>query len=284
MKSAGAFLAAACCCAAQWGSIASDAARVSQSEARGFLEAICPGHATDKRCSVCPEEMPPSAQTWDLRTITFGHFLAAGSEDALVAGLGCEPHASLMSGAYLFTKEGSSWRKVWYSSGQNADDCKKLAGADGRDRLICEASDMHQGFADQFLYLTDAGRDPRKPGYDPLAMFFDVTDSIRSCAASPEGNALSGEIASVSFVPAPAPPGVRIVVTARLGQAGIPSKIMEKCQPGGKGAPIIATVTRRYEFLFDGSKVVPGAGNPPIENTRAVAPKTSYRTAKPTLR
>jgi hypothetical protein len=67
----------------------------SPREALHFLEMICPGDASKEGCAVCPLEMAPSAQNWQLRTITFGQFLAPKSEDALVAGVGCEDHANL---------------------------------------------------------------------------------------------------------------------------------------------------------------------------------------------
>ena len=272
----GVLFVAAFCRAGQWGSIASDAAQVSPAETQRFLETICPGNATATGCSTCPAEtaFKNNAEAWQLRTVTFGHFLTPRSEDALVAGLGCEPHSALMSGAYLFTKDGSGWRKVRYIAGQNADDCKRLTGTDGRDLLVCEGSDMHQGVADWFLYLMDVGTD-REAAY-----FLDVNDTLATCTRLPDGDATSGKIESVSFVPASAPSAVRIVVTARLGKAAIPDKLLENCAYR-EGALRIATASRRYEFLFDGKTVVPSHRNPPTENTRAIAPRTSYHTAKP---
>ena len=242
---------------------------------------ICPGDASTGGCAVCPPEMPQSAQNWRLRTITFGQFLGPKSEDALVAGVGCEDHANLMSGAYLFTKAGSSWRKVRYMAGMNADDCKKLPGSDGRDRLVCEAADMHQGFSDVFLYLLDPGRDPHDRDEDSLGVFLDVTDSLGSCVALSDGTVLKGEIESVSFAPAREPHAVRITVATRLGKAVIPEKIMTACdQSDRKTKVIVATIARRYEFLFDGQKIVPLPGNPALQSgVMAEAPTTSYHSS-----
>lgn len=262
-------------------SIPSDAARVPPQEAQHFLEMICPGHASSDVCAVCPTEMPQSSQQWELRTITFGQFLAPKSEDVLIAGDGCEDHAHLMSGAYLFTKQGSSWRKVRYTPGWNADDCKKLGGSDGRDRLVCEAADMHQGFADSFLYLLDPGREPRGQEDNSLDVFLDVTDSLGACVALSDGTVLSGKIESVTFTPAGEAHQVRISVATRLGKAIIPEKIMFACdQSDRKLKPTVATVLRRYEFLFDGQKVVPLPGNPPANAGVAEAPTTSFQPPK----
>lgn len=226
--------------------------------------------------------MPQSAQSWQLRTVTFGHFLSSNSEDALVAGVGCEDYANLMSGVYLFTKHGVSWQKVRYTSGWNADDCKKLPGSDGRDRLVCESADMHQGVADSFLYLLDPGQDPREREDNGLDLFLDVTDSLGSCVALPDGTVLSGQIESVSFTPTSEPHAVRITVATRLGKAVIPEKIMFACdQSDRKLKPTVATVLRRYEFVFDGQKVVPGQGSPPMHNgVVADPPTTSYHPPK----
>jgi hypothetical protein len=75
-------LVTACCHAAQFGVIPSDAAKVSPAETQHFLDMICPGQNSAAGCTSCPEEMPQSPQTWQLRTIAFGHFLSPASEDA----------------------------------------------------------------------------------------------------------------------------------------------------------------------------------------------------------
>jgi hypothetical protein len=280
MRTSATFLFLASLCYGGENSIPSDAARVSPPEAQHFLEMICPGSASADACAVCPET-PESGQSWKLRTITFGQFLGPKSEDVLIAGVGCEDHAHLMSGAYLFTKQGSSWRKVRYNPGWNADDCKKLPGSDGRDRLVCEAADIHQGFADSFLYLLDPGRDPGEQENNSLNVFLDVTDSLGACVALSDGTVLSGKIESVTFTPAGEAHAVRITVATRLGKAIIPEKIMFACdQSDRKRKPTVATVLRRYEFVFDGQKVVPVPGNPPVTSGAAEAPITSYQPPK----
>ncbi|MGO4879516.1 MAG: hypothetical protein ACLP59_01685 [Bryobacteraceae bacterium] len=258
--------------------IPSDAAAVSPAEKHAFLEAICPGHATATGCAACPAEMPASAQTWDLRSIIFGHFLSPQSNDALVAGTGCEDHAHLMSGSYLFVKEDARWRKHWYTPGANANDCKKLTANDGRDLLVCHADDMHQGVADEFLYLMDPGKDPARQEADsPLHLFFDVVDSLPSCSKLADGTLRRGELESVSFLPDAASGGMRIVVDARVGKATVPDQAFEKCVPGERRLQI-ETVPVRYEFRFDGREIVPDPHNPPTdEYGGAAAPTTTWR-------
>lgn len=250
--------------------IASDAANVSSAEKRTFLEAICPSHVTGSRCSVCPAEMPQSAETWELRAIIFGHFIAPRSNDALVSGFGCEPHVKLTSGAYLFTKQGAAWRKVRYTAGEEADDCKKITGADGRDRLICEAAGMHQGAADEFVYWIESGDGQQD---DPLHLFFTITDSRGSCVQLADGSVRTGHIDSVTFA------GDRILVHARGGKAIVPAEALQKCQPGANTGFEIMTGPVRYEFRFDGQKVIADPRNPATDEYGAAVPTTSYRLA-----
>lgn len=269
--------------------IRSDAAQLPAAEVHGFLEMICPGQTSDSGCKVCPKDTaftpPASTQTWDLKAIIPGHFLSLTSDDAVVSGGGCEPHANGMSGSYLFTRDGSAWRKVRYEAGVKAFDCKKMTGLDSRDRLVCAAADMHQGFGDEFLYLLDPGRDPgtMDPQNDISRgdIFFDVGDSLHSCVRLPDGTVLSGAIERVEFVPLEEQRQVRIVVTARLGRAVVPNDIFRKaCAPGVSTGLRLVTVLRRYGFVFDGQDIVPAADNPPLSNRSAVAPRTSYTTMR----
>jgi len=281
VRVAAAFLSVVCYAAAS-DLIPSDAAKISPRQARPFVDAICPENAVAKGCSVCPVETGFAGNpAWNVKTITFGHFLAASSQDALVSGSGCEDHADGLRGAYLFTKDRSSWWKLWYSPGENADDCKKVAAPDGRDLLVCAASDMHQGVGDSFLYLLDPGQDPSTRENNTLDIFFGLDDSLGSCVKLPDGNTVKGEIESVSFGPAPASHGLRITVVAQLGKAIIPDAVLSDCdQSNNTRLPSIATASLRYNFILNGRKIVPEAGNPPTEYGFAVAPTTGYRPFK----
>ncbi len=144
--------------------IPSDAAPDSPPETQLFRESICRSAAD---CSVGKP----------LRSITFGHFFVPRSEDVLVSGWGCESHADGNSGAYLFTKDRSSWLNRSYTPRMDASDCKKLTSLDGRDLLVCAASDVHFGVPDSFLYLFVPGLDPNQQP-DTLNIFFAVDDSL----------------------------------------------------------------------------------------------------------
>jgi len=65
------------------------------------VDTICLDNAAAMECSVCPDETGfKGSPSWNVRTITFGHFLAANSQDALVDGSGCESPADGMRGAH----------------------------------------------------------------------------------------------------------------------------------------------------------------------------------------
>jgi hypothetical protein len=259
--------------------IRSDAARLSPPEVHGFLELICPGNTSASGCAVCPQDTSSPGGVWNLRAITLGHFVSPASEDVLISGFGCESHADGWSGTFLFTKDGSSWRRVRYLQGMNAFDCKKLPGSDDRDRLVCAAGDMHFGVADSYLYLLDPGRDPAT--LDPLddtsrgVSFFAVDDSLGGCVTYPKGFVQSEAIDRVEFMALPTKHHVRIAVFARLGKAMVPEDVLQKACESGQPDLKLATVSRRYEFIFNGRNIVPLRSNPSLD-----APRTSYSAGK----
>src|SRR5271156_3858149 len=144
--------------------IRSDAAQLSPIEQHHLLDKICPGHATDTGCDTCPPDttfasLVGGTLTGDVMAIPLGHFLTPSSRDALVSGRGCEPQTAGTTDSFLLSKEGQSWRRIRNTSGMNAWDCKKLAGSDGRDRLVCGWKAENQGDAASYLSLYDPGGD-----------------------------------------------------------------------------------------------------------------------------
>ncbi len=113
---------------------------------------------------------------------------------------------------------------------------------------------------------------------DTVDIFFGLDDSLGSCVRVPNGATVTGKIESVSFTPASAAHSLRIIVTAQLGKAAIPDRVLAACdQSNNTHLPTIATVSLRYKFILSGRKIVPQPGNPPTEYGFAVAPTTAYR-------
>jgi hypothetical protein len=275
------FFIATCACFAQFEAekwIRSDAARLSPIVQRHLLDKICPGHATDTGCDVCPPDtsfgpLVGGMQTWRVKAITFGHFLTPSSQDALVSGEGCEPQTAGTTDSFLLSKEGSYWRRIRNAAGLNAWDCKKLAGSDGRDRLVCGSKAENQGDAASYLSLLDPGvvqAEEQTSAWD----FFAVGDTTDQLGIITEVE--RGAIERVDFVKLANPSRVRIIVLARLGKVTLPYEVAEKLSVDLDAKLRIAIVPRRYEFVFDGAQGRPSRNNPPMQGNAAVAPHTSY--------
>src|SRR5580658_3765962 len=276
------FFALAFACFAQWEPekwIPSDAARLSPSATERLLVQICPGHSSESGCDVCPKDTNGGAEKWEIKAVFSGHFVSPSSEDALVSGSGCASHGDDFGGSFLLTKQGLSWHKVRYVAGLIAFDCHKLTGFDGRDRLICGKADGWQGDEYSSVCLHDPGVDPIKT--DTLDAqfarghaldnrgdcFFHVEDTTGGMGKSFQ----RGFIQRVEFAGIALTHQTRIIVFARLGRANVPEDVVMKSATGAGPNPNIATLPRRYEFIFDGAKVLPAPNNPPLR-----PPVTSY--------
>lgn len=85
---------------------------------------------------------------WTYGGMIFGHFTVAGAQEALLKTNGCESHANNMGGDVLLRKTGEQWSRVRYiHGGLVGDGCQRLDWEDGRDALVCDTGDMHQGIA-----------------------------------------------------------------------------------------------------------------------------------------
>jgi hypothetical protein len=245
-----------------------DSVQLSAEKLEPFLNLICPGHVWASGCDACPEISHSGAGSWQVRAFHPGHFVSPKSEDMLISGSGCEDHADDFGGSVLLARNALSWRRVRYVAGMIADQCRKLNASDGRDRLICRSDHDGQGVHDPSLFVLDPGA-PLESGQTG---FIGVEDTTWTCGDFQNGIIRSGMIERVEFAALPAKYHSRIVVTARLGKASIPEKT-KSCNPRLNVA--VATVPRRYEFTFDGVKVLPDPKNPPT-----AAPSTSYSIAK----
>jgi hypothetical protein len=265
-------------------SVPSDAAKLPGYELAQFMEIVCGGHIKDAQtCGVCPAEsdFPKDEQGWRLTAITFGQFTATGEKEALISTRGCDSHAKGWGGSFLLRDGGHGYREVWYRAGYIATDCRKVKASDGRDLLICESSDMHFGVGEEFLYLLDPNwTDP------PNRLFFDIPDTLGSCAALNDGYAITGYIESVEFAELRDAEKIGIAVKASAGRAVLPKKILDDCSLNSKpGAdeymPVIATKPLTFQFVFDGRTVQPAPGITNLDGMEPIVPVTSYFVPEP---
>jgi hypothetical protein len=159
----------------------------------------------------------------------------------------------------------------------------QTTGSDGRDRLICGKADTWQGGQVSSVCLHDPGIDLSKDdtleaqfarGFaldDRGDCFFSVEDTTGGMGKSFQ----RGFIQRVEFSNLPAPRRARIIVFTREGRANVPEELVQKIASGTGANLIVATLPRRYEFVFDGAKVTAAPGNPPL-----VPPLTSYSVGK----
>ena len=266
----------------------SDAARLSPTETQSLLTQISPDHAYEAGCHVCPEGTAGGAGNWELRAIFLAHFLTPSSQDALVSGFGCEPHADGFGGSFLFARKGSSWSRVRYIAGMIAWDCKKLVGSDGRDRLVCGQVDGGQGHLSSWLYLLDPGVDLTKTDtLEPQFRTHSFQDnrgvtffSVEDTTGANETPVQRGFIERVEFAGLASKHQSRIIVLARLGRADVPAEVLKNRASGAGPDPNIVTLPRRYEFVFDGAVVLAAPNNPPLDGFTAEPPLTSYSVGK----
>lgn len=125
----------------------------------------CGGHASvdDKKaiaCSTCPPGSDFAGTSngpdagWNNSGVLTGSFTAPGMDEALMRASGCESHANNMGGDFLFRRDGSRWSLVRYAKSAIADDkCLKAMWGEGRDAVICQTGDMHQGIASSGVQL-----------------------------------------------------------------------------------------------------------------------------------
>jgi hypothetical protein len=270
---------AASVCQAGFNLVPSDAVHLSPEELPPFLQIICPGHAQTAGCDVCPTGTFFRTGRWDLRSVIFGHFVSPASEDVILGGWNCESHANGNGGSFLLTRSDAHWRLVNYAAGRIVEDCKKLKGSDGRDRLVCMGSDQHIGIGDSFLYVLDPALFDRQEG---LNIFFRVSDSLGSCSTLVRDGLSaveSGEIEHVVFAKTLDTGVITIIVDARLSRAFLPHASLEDCnihlKPGEERLrPGIRTELRRFQFLFDGKAMRAAASNPRMHRAEAIPPET----------
>jgi hypothetical protein len=128
--------------------LATDAVPVTDPQSIEVLKSVCVGELSARKkpdgriVMPCAKKCPtgtdfPMEFGFDVVAVTFGHFISAESQSAVVSTVGCESHASLWGGSYLLTQREKSWQVAWYKGGVITEKCHKVAGRDGRDRLLC---------------------------------------------------------------------------------------------------------------------------------------------------
>lgn len=174
----------------------------------------CGGHASvDAKkavsCTVCPAASDFAGAApgggWSSDGILTGSFTAPGEDEALMHASGCESHAKNMGGDFLFRRSGGKWSLVRYASGAPANgDCLKALWGNGRDAVICQVQDMHQGTASNAVQLMtfDAAGPAKTETADYRKVNFVIAyDSSANCGFGSSPTAQFDKVDRVYLIP-----------------------------------------------------------------------------------
>ncbi len=115
-----------------------------------------------------PEEVYP------VLTRSSGSFTRPGTRELAVTFQGCEPHSLNYGGTALYRELDGRWAFAGYATGFAASRCQPYRLSSGRDVLICEFSDAHQGSGATRVFIYDFAP-PDRTCWTPLADFVDDT-------------------------------------------------------------------------------------------------------------
>jgi|SRR5271165_4470962 len=252
-----AFLAcwvAVAACRAQWTQppFPPDTAKLERATLAEVLGLSCPGQeyvGQESGCHVCPASSKRAGARGDASIVAAvrGHFLKPDSDDLLLDLNGCGP--------VLLSHSSSGW----FADRADAlpdGPCRKLAGSDGRDGLLCYEAMMTTDREDArltFWLLPDRKND--------LAVAFDDTGGA---CDSPKRLVVQSAIQDVKFTSV-AGGKATVTVTAPCRRGPLSERSRKACARGPGFEDIGPTApfrTFRIEYLFSGdafSLTPPGA-------------------------
>lgn len=215
-----------------------------------LIAAACPGTLAGKEvmcsksCKTFPGGGSDWAGGWKITGVLRGHFLAADSEDAVLAEEGCLPHAAFFGGSFLVTKRSDAWVQVRFLEGLITNQCHKIAASDGRDVLICQHSYGGQGYVFRDLQFVDFKSAPAAQD----RIIFRAANTVATCGWSatdgPPFPVENAYVVRIEFTPA------SMSVYARYGSAMLNRQQVDDCNR--QHWPIVPTKPYRLDFLFDG--------------------------------
>jgi hypothetical protein len=244
MRACLAFWLAVVACRAQWTQppFAPDTAKLERVTLTEVLGLLCPGQeyaGQESGCRVCPASSKRTGARGDASIVAAvrGHFLKPDSDDLLLDFNGCGPA--------LLSHSSSGWFAD-RAEGLPDGPCRKFAGRDGRDGLVCyEAMTMpdREEARMTFSLLPDRKND--------LAAALDNTGGA---CDSPQRVVVQSAIQDVKFTPG-AGGKVTVAITARCRRGPLSERSRKACARGPGFEDIGPTVpfrTFRLEYVFTG--------------------------------
>ena len=225
-------------------------------------------------CTCCPpfDECRPGALAQDVQSvyapnaIVAGAFTRAGADQRAVAMQGCESHAENYGGLLLLERGAQGFQVVRYVSALAANSCWAVRRKDGRDLLVCQRDDAHQGTAGQALFQWDlSGSDEQLLNTNELVYVSD--NEMSGCWSE-----LGAELISTRMLPPRfdlRPGRQRLTLDLDVRQGRVSKPYLARCEallqasdaapPDPRRSPrnLLPARMQRLLFGFDGSQLVP---------------------------
>jgi hypothetical protein len=224
-------------------------------------------------CTCCPpfDECRPAGSAQDVESvyapnaIAAGAFTRAGADQRAVAMQGCESHAENYGGMLLLERGAQGFQVVRYVSALAANACWTVRRKDGRDLLVCERDDAHQGTAEQSLFQWDlSGSDEQLLNTNELVYVSD--NELSGCWSELGAEVISTRMLPPRFDFRPGRPLLTLDFDIRQGRVSKP--YLARCQElmqAAEAAPpdprriprnLLPARMQRQVFGFDGSQLV----------------------------
>jgi hypothetical protein len=234
-----------------------------------FFQRICPEGKILKKggvpigCECCPKTAVSAGecgQEYEIVASVRGSFTSPAANEAVVTMLGCLPHSLHFGANYVLRFENGVWKPARYNQGLLAEKCEKWKLSDGRDALLCRASDGHQGYFEHFIYLMRF--DPS--GGAAVQRVFQTDDSVNWCSGVDDDikKVIQSEIRNVEYPDLDGDGSRDLRIRVSLGSI-IPTKAqLDACQSANPGADLqrifgIKPRTYTLEFLFRDDQFTP---------------------------
>jgi hypothetical protein len=247
---------------------------IPERQAKELLRAMCPGaieaskdefHAGQWGCASCPEFTDLKVGTFDLAAVHYGHFSGAGADEASLAMVGCTSHVNQFGGTVLLTRSGGHWKRAGVELGRITSRCISVKRKDGRDLLVCESEDMHQGIGDLMLYSVDLA--PQKSPARETSLLH-LNDNMATCGENLGATTMKVDpLQSASYRRVHLDDGklrVEVVYGWRPAYSAENMKACRAAQEKDKPIPaLLKPPTKIYtiEFDFDGVKFAVSAAS-----------------------
>lgn len=238
--------------------LGSDSIPLDSPRIAGPLRAACPGVLARRvpqnggdaewTCNACPAETHSPSDSWTLTSTIFGNFTSADSEDAILSTYGCLPHAAGPPGGSFLVKrrKDGGWQLMDYAMTLFTWECRKIRLRDGRNALVCENEDSHQGAGETWYEMVTA-----EHGKLDSQQIFLLKDSVTSCFSP-----AIEQIADWFDLRASGKARYELRVAVRSGTKVLNEDDLRRCHSGEQEK--VPTTRYQLVFRFDGLSWRPG--------------------------